>query len=80
MPFLCLHPLYLFRIQTFSQLTLCSISHQLLFGTLRTNDIGGIGDKSAADQRRLAAGAAEAIIVPVAVLERDETRSTDACM
>lgn len=54
--------------------------HQLLLGTLGTDDVGGVRDEATADQRRLAAGAAEAVVVPVAILERNESRTTDACV
>lgn len=55
------------------------VLHQLLLGTLGTDDVGGVRDEATADQRRLAAGAAEAVVVPVAILERNESRTTDAC-
>lgn len=52
--------------------------HQLLLGTLRADDVLLVGDETAANQRRLADGTDEAIVVPVAILERDETRTADA--
>lgn len=52
--------------------------HQFLLGTLRTDDVLLVGDETASDQRRFADGADETIVVPVAILERDETRTADA--
>lgn len=57
---------------------LCDNLHQFLLGALRTDDVLLVGDETAADQRRLADGADEAVVVPVAVLERDETGTTDS--
>lgn len=51
--------------------------HQLLFGALRADDVLLVGDEAASDQRRFADGADKAIVVPVAILERDETRTAD---
>lgn len=55
-----------------------NILHQLLLGTLRTDDILLVGDEATADQRRFAHGADEAIVVPVTVFERDETGTADS--
>lgn len=46
--------------------------HELLFGALWTDDVLSVGDEALADQRGLALRADEAVVVPVAVLERDE--------
>lgn len=55
-----------------------NILHQLLLGTLRTDDILLVGDEATADQGRFAHGADEAIVVPVTVFERDETGTADS--
>lgn len=52
--------------------------HELLLGAFRADDVFGVGDESSADQRRLARGADEAIVVPVAVLERNESGAADS--
>lgn len=52
--------------------------HELLLGAFGTDDVLSVGDEAFADQRRLALGADEAVVVPVAVLERDETGAADA--
>lgn len=52
--------------------------HQLLLGALGTDDVLLVGDETAPDQRRFAHGTDEAIVVPVAILERDEARTTNA--
>uniref|UniRef100_A0A182NH14 Uncharacterized protein n=1 Tax=Anopheles dirus TaxID=7168 RepID=A0A182NH14_9DIPT len=43
-----------------------------------TDDVLLVGDETAPDQRRFAHRADEAIVVPVAILERDEARTADA--
>lgn len=53
--------------------------HELLLGAFRANDVFGVGDEASADQRCLARGADEAIVVPVTVLERDESGAADSC-
>lgn len=58
---------------------MCSVYlHDLLFGALRADDVLGVGDEALAHQRRLALRADEAVVVPVAVLERDEAGAADA--
>ena len=52
---------------------------QLLLGALRADDVVRVRDEAASDQRRLARGADEAVVVPVPVLERDESGATDSC-
>lgn len=47
--------------------------HKLLLGAFGTNDIGGIGDEATADQRCLATGTDETIVVPMTVFERNES-------
>lgn len=54
-------------------------SHELLLGALGADDVVGVRDEAPADQRRLAGRADEAVVVPVAVLERDEAGAADAC-
>lgn len=49
-----------------------------MFGAFRTNDISFVGDEATSDQRCLAGGANEAIIVPMTVFKRNESRATDA--
>ena len=56
-----------------------SIGHQLLLGALRADDVLGVGDEALADEGGLAGGAAEAVVVPVAALEGDESGAADAC-
>ena len=48
-----------------------------LFGALGTQDISTIGDESFSNQCHVAASALEAIIVPMAILKRDETRAAN---
>jgi len=50
-----------------------------LLGALGANNIIAVGDEAASHQRRLARGAGEAVVVPVAVLERDESGAANAC-
>lgn len=52
--------------------------HELLLGAFRANDVFGIRDEASADQRCLARGADETIVVPMAVLERDESGAADS--
>ena len=54
------------------------VRHELLFRTLRTNDVIPVGDEPLTHHRGLAGGAAEARVVPVSALKRDESGSTDA--
>jgi len=48
-----------------------------LLGALGTEDISAVGDESLSNQCHVAASALEAIIVPMAVLERDESRAAN---
>lgn len=52
--------------------------HELLLGALRADDVLAVGDEALADQRGLALRADEAVVVPVAVFERDEASAADA--
>lgn len=56
-----------------------SCLHELLLGAFRADDVFGIGDEASTHQRCLASGADEAIVVPMAVLERDESSAADSC-
>lgn len=49
------------------------------FGALWAQDVGPIGDESFADQRSAATGALEAVVMPMAILERDESCAADSC-
>lgn len=51
--------------------------NQLLFGAFGTDDVVSIGNETASNQRCFAAGANEAIIVPVSVLEGDESSASE---
>lgn len=53
--------------------------HQLLFGALRTEDVGAVCDEALAHQGPFAHGADEAVVVPVPILEGDEASATNAC-
>lgn len=52
--------------------------HEFLLGALGADDVLAVGDEALADQAGLALRADEAVVVPVAVLERDEAGATDA--
>lgn len=52
--------------------------HELLFGALRADDVLAVGDEALAHERGLALRADETVVVPVAVLERDEAGAADA--
>lgn len=54
-----------------------SYLHELLLGALGADYVGAVGDEALADQGGLALRADEAIVVPVAVLERDEAGAAD---
>lgn len=56
----------------------CNFLHQFLLGAFRTDDVLFVGNETATNQRRFADGADEAIVVPVTVLERDETGTADS--
>jgi hypothetical protein len=53
--------------------------HELLFRALRADDVLAVGNEALPDERGLALRANEAVVVPVAVLERDEAGAADAC-
>lgn len=53
--------------------------HQLLLGTIRTQDVGSVGDESTAHQTSFAAGTHEAVVMPMAILERDEACAANSC-
>lgn len=55
-----------------------SYLHELLFGALGADYVGSVGDEALADQGGLALRADEAVIVPVAVFERDEAGAANA--
>lgn len=55
-----------------------SYLHELLLGALGADDVGSVGDEALAHQGGLALRADEAVVVPVAVLERDEAGAADA--
>lgn len=52
--------------------------HQLLPSAFGTQNVGSISDEALADQGVSAHGTDEAVVVPVAVLERDEAGSADS--
>ena len=62
-------------VSSFRVLLPCAdqVLEDALFGALRAKDVGAVGDESFADERRVAAGALETIIVPMTILERDES-------
>ncbi len=55
-----------------------SIGHQFLLRALRADDVLRVGDEPFSHERRLAGRAAEAVVVPVPALERDEAGAADA--
>ena len=55
-----------------------SVGHQLLLGALGADDVLAVRDEALAHHRALAARADEAVVVPVAALERDEPRASDS--
>lgn len=55
------------------------ISHKFLLGALRADDVLPIGDESLTDHAGLACPASEAVIVPMATFERDESGTADTC-
>jgi len=55
------------------------VRHQLLLGTLGADDVLPVGDEALAHHAALAAGADEAVVVPVAALEGDESGSSNTC-
>jgi len=46
--------------------------HQLLLGTIGAQNVGSVGDEATTHQTGLAAGTHETVVVPVAILKRDE--------
>jgi len=58
---------------------LYGVSHELLFSTLRTNNILPVCYEAFANHRTLARRADKAIIMPVATLKRKKSCSTNAC-
>lgn len=52
--------------------------HQLLLGTLGTNDVCGISDETTADQCRFATGTAETVVVPVTILKWNKSSAANA--
>jgi len=48
------------------------------FGAFRAQDVGTVRDEALAHQRGVARGALEAVVVPVAILERDEPSTTNS--
>lgn len=55
------------------------VCHEPLLGAVRAQDVLAVRDEALADHGRLAGGAEEAVVVPVATFERDEARAADAC-
>jgi len=64
--------------QLYVSLLLNSVSHQLLLGTLRADDVLPVSNEPLADHATLAGRTDEAVIVPVATLKRNETGSADS--
>jgi len=52
--------------------------HESLLGAFRADDVLLVGDEAAAYQTGAALGAEEAVVVPMAVLERDKLGATDS--
>jgi len=52
--------------------------HELLLGTVGTQDVALVGDETLSDQGASAHGTDETVVVPIAILERDEASSADA--
>jgi len=52
--------------------------HELLLGTFRANYVFCVGDEASAHQRSFTCGADEAIVVPVTILERNESGAADS--
>lgn len=51
--------------------------HQFQFGAFRTDNVIAIGNKTTSDQRGFAARTDETVIMPVSILEWDETSAAD---
>jgi len=60
-------------------LLLDSISHELLLGALWADDVLSVRDEPLTHHTALARGADEAVVVPVATLEGNETCATNPC-
>lgn len=54
-------------------------SHESCLCALGAENVRAVGDESLSNQRRGALGTDEAVVVPVAILERDELGAADAC-
>jgi len=52
--------------------------HELLLGTVGAENVALVGDESLSDQGASAHGADETVVMPVAILERDEACTADA--
>lgn len=52
--------------------------HELLLRAFGADDVLGVGDEALAHEGRLALRADEAVVVPVAVFERNEASAADA--
>jgi len=59
-------------------LLLHGVRHQLLLGALRADDVLAVRDEPLAHHAGLAAGADEAVVVPVPALEGDEPGAADS--
>lgn len=59
-------------------LLLHGVRHQLLLGALRADDVLAVRDEPLAHHAGLAAGADEAVVVPVPALEGDEPGAPDS--
>jgi len=59
-------------------LLLHSVGHQLLLGALGADDVLTVRDEALPHHAGLAGRADEAVVVPVAALERDEPRASDS--
>jgi len=59
-------------------LLLHSVSHQLLLGALGADDVLPVRDEALPHHAGLAGRADEAVVVPVAALERDEPGASDS--
>lgn len=51
--------------------------HQLLLGTFRADDVIAVSDEASPHKRGLTGSTAEAVVVPVAILEGDKPGATD---
>jgi len=54
------------------------ISKNTRFGAFGAEDVGTVGDETFTDQRGVARGALEAVVMPVTVFERDEPSTSDS--